>query len=190
MSYNLSDFTPSQVGMAFIIVGLCIVAIFTIIPKVVSGIKITYNAIANISKKQEERLSRKKQIDKNTQDIAGINNKIDHLTTTLTSFISENKKTNESIIKSVDDLKQNEINKEIKRIRKEILDFSDDLKDGRTKGNKQFKRIFGLAQEYSHLIKDNHLDNGYFETEFAYIKRTYDRWCDEGKFAEKGGWDE
>lgn len=190
MSYNLSDFTPSQIGMAFVIVALCIVAILTIIPKVISGLKITYGAITNVSKKQAENVARKKQIDKNTQDIADINNKIDSLTTTLTSFIHENKKSNESIMKSVNDLKQNEINKEIKKIRKEVLDFSDDLKDGRTKGNKQFKRIFSLAQEYTHLIKDNHLDNGYFETEFAYIRRTYDKWCDEGRFAERGDTDE
>ena len=74
---------------------------------------------------------------------------------------------------TVTDMKAEDEEKEIKRIRREILNFSDELRSGRTTSKESMDDILEMYDDYEQYIHDHHLTNGRMDMAIAYIKDYY-----------------
>lgn len=99
---------------------------------------------------------KEKAIESHSKEIVNLNNKID------------------SIIKSVDEITEIYNQRESKRLRREILKFSDKLRDGKAPSQDSFEDIFECNESYEELIHKTGTKNGFTEREMAFIQRKYD----------------
>lgn len=74
---------------------------------------------------------------------------------------------------TVTDMKTEDEAKEIKRMRREILNFSDELRSGRTTSKESMDDILEMYDDYEQYIHDHHLTNGRMDMAIAYIKDYY-----------------
>ena len=74
---------------------------------------------------------------------------------------------------TVTDMKAEDEEKEIKRMRREILNFSDELRSGRTTSKESMDDILEMYDDYEQYIHDHHLTNGRMDMAIAYIKDYY-----------------
>lgn len=63
---------------------------------------------------------------------------------------------------------------EARRLRREILKFSDKLREGGTPSKDAFEDIFDNNQEYLNLIDKTGIPNGFTEREMSYVTKRYD----------------
>lgn len=74
---------------------------------------------------------------------------------------------------SVTDMRAASEAKDMKRTRREILNFSDALRSGRTTSKESIDDILEMYDDYEQYIHDNHLTNGRMDMAITYIKDYY-----------------
>lgn len=181
---NLSQLSVVQIVTAFFIVATVLVAAGAITPKIINSTKNISSLIYDIMQKHQNKKEKYKQIERNTQNIAIMNDKIDSLLYTLNQFIAENKETNGKIINQLEDFREEQLHKQLDDMRAFVLGFANSLK---TQPNikhtvKEYLNVIETGTKYHAIIEEKGLENGAFDVEFAFIKRDYNRRLDERDF--------
>ena len=99
---------------------------------------------------------KEKAIESHSNEINNLNTKVD------------------SILVSIDEIIATYNQRESKRLRREILKFSDKLRDGKIPSQDSFEDIFDCNESYEELIHHTGTKNGFTEREMAFIQRKYD----------------
>lgn len=82
----------------------------------------------------------------------------------------------------LEEVKRQRMDDEKDRIRWEILDFANSLRNGGAHTKDEFQHIFALNDKYEKLLELTNDTNGVFEVEYEFIKKTYARIQDENAF--------
>jgi uncharacterized membrane protein YheB (UPF0754 family) len=70
----------------------------------------------------------------------------------------------------------------VESLRREILDFSDDLMHGMKKTKENFNYIIALHDKYDRFIETNGLENGQVDLAFDYISNKYKEYQENNSF--------
>lgn len=100
--------------------------------------------------------NKEKAIENHSNEINNLNTKVD------------------SILVHIDEIKTTYNQREAKRLRREILKFSDKLRDGKIPSQDSFEDIFDCNESYEELIHNTGIKNGFTEHEMTFIQRKYD----------------
>lgn len=79
----------------------------------------------------------------------------------------------DALQESVDKLSELSDQREARRLRGEILKFSEGLRRGKTPTKDAFRNIFDYNEEYENLIEKRDIKNGYTEREMEFVKQMY-----------------
>lgn len=90
------------------------------------------------------------------KDMEEIKEKVDRVADTLNIVIEEDDK------------------REARRLRREILKFSDGLRNGKTYSRDAFQDIMESNEEYENIILRRNITNGFTEHEMTFIEKKYD----------------
>jgi len=101
-------------------------------------------------------------MDTHTKGIAKLNNDI-----------SEIKGKLDTVIASLDDITESADQREARRLRREILKFSDGIRNGKTYSRDAFQDIMESNEEYERIINRRDIKNGFTEQEMAFIVKKY-----------------
>ena len=74
---------------------------------------------------------------------------------------------------SMDKLTQLFLNKEIKDIRWEILNFCTSLSNGKKYNREAYAHVFSTYERYEQILEENNLENGLIEGSMGFIKERY-----------------
>jgi len=103
-----------------------------------------------------------KIIDENTssiqvlnKEIEGINDKVD------------------TILESLDSIREDADQREARRLRREILKFSDGIRNGKTYSRDAFQDIMESNEEYERIINRRDIKNGFTEQEMSFVIKKY-----------------
>ena len=96
-----------------------------------------------------------KGIDKLNMDINEIKGKIDN------------------VLDALDAMKESSDQRESRRLRREILKFSDGIRSGKVYSRDAFQDIMESNEEYERIIEVRDIKNGFTEQEMAYIIKKY-----------------
>lgn len=179
---DITQFSAGQIVLAFFIVFCVIIALGTMLPKITSSLKNVWNLVNSVFTQKQKTQERNAQIDKNTKDIDDINQKLDEIVITLSTIVSDNKKSNEEIIKKVEKLEKNNIVTRIEQNRSLIMNFINSCKNKHLHSIGEYQNIFKLAENYHNTIAEYEIDNGAFEIEYEWFKRHYQWCCDRNNF--------
>jgi len=64
-------------------------------------------------------------------------------------------------------------NNETDRLRYEILDFGNSLKNGRRHFDDEYKHIFAIHEKYKRILAEREMENGVTDVEYKYITDRY-----------------
>lgn len=103
-----------------------------------------------------------KKIEAHSEQIAALGEKIDKVTIKL-----------DSCIETIGMLKSEATAREARRLRKGILQFADDLREGRKPSLDMYKEIFQSNREYLDIINSTGMKNGFTEQEMEWIELNY-----------------
>ena len=84
-----------------------------------------------------------------------------------------------------DKIEQMELNKTIKKLRWDIINFASDLPRREIIPLEQYNIIFNYIKEYEKIIEDNGLTNGQVESSVHVIKKRYEHDLEAGVFDDK-----
>lgn len=84
-----------------------------------------------------------------------------------------------------DKIEQMELNKTIKKLRWDIINFASDLPRREIIPLEQYNIIFNYIKEYEKIIEDNGLTNGQVESSVHVIKKRYEHDLEAGMFDDK-----
>lgn len=84
-----------------------------------------------------------------------------------------------------DKIEQMELNKTIKKLRWDIINFASDLPRRENIPLEQYNIIFNYIKEYEKIIEDNGLTNGQVESSVHVIKKRYEHDLETGVFDDK-----
>lgn len=84
-----------------------------------------------------------------------------------------------------DKIEQMELNKTIKKLRWDIINFASDLTRRENIPLEQYNIIFNYIKEYEKIIEDNGLTNGQVESSVHVIKKRYEHDLETGVFDDK-----
>ena len=84
-----------------------------------------------------------------------------------------------------DKIEQMELNKTIKKLRWDIINFASDLPRRENIPLEQYNIIFNDIKEYEKIIEDNGLTNGQVESSVHVIKKRYEHDLEAGVFDDK-----
>ena len=84
-----------------------------------------------------------------------------------------------------DKIEQMELNKTIKKLRWDIINFASDLPRRENIPLEQYNIIFNDIKEYEKIIEDNGLTNGQVESSVHVIKKRYEHDLEAGMFDDK-----
>ena len=84
-----------------------------------------------------------------------------------------------------DKIEQMELNKAIKKLRWDIINFASDLPRRENIPLEQYNIIFNYIKEYEKIIEDNGLTNGQVESSVHVIKKRYEHDLEAGVFDDK-----
>ena len=84
-----------------------------------------------------------------------------------------------------DKIEQMELNKTIKKLRWDIINFASDLTRRENIPLEQYNIIFNYIKEYEKIIEDNGLTNGQVESSVHVIKKRYEHDLEAGVFDDK-----
>jgi len=116
-----------------------------------------YRAFRNdFEKRNKKVLEHDVTIENINKDLSAMNNKIDNITDILN--------------KVVVDADQ----REARRLRREILKFSDNIRNGKTPSKDAFQDIIESNAEYENIIAKRQIKNGFTEHEMVFIENKYD----------------
>ena len=96
-----------------------------------------------------------KGIDELNRDIGEIKSKID------------------TVIDGLDEIRENADQREARRLRREILKFSDGIRSGKMYSRDAFQDIMESNEEYERIIEIRNIKNGFTEQEMAYVIKKY-----------------
>ena len=82
-------------------------------------------------------------------------------------------------------IEQMELNKTIKKLRWDIINFASDLPRRENIPLEQYNIIFNYIKEYEKIIEDNGLTNGQVESSVHVIKKRYEHDLETGVFDDK-----
>ena len=82
-------------------------------------------------------------------------------------------------------IEQMELNKTIKKLRWDIINFASDLTRRENIPLEQYNIIFNYIKEYEKIIEDNELTNGQVESSVHVIKKRYEHDLEAGVFDDK-----
>lgn len=105
-----------------------------------------------------------KSIDDHEAKIQAINTDISNLSDKVDTIIKQMKEFNDIYDQ-----------REARRLRREILKFSDGLRDGKIPSRDAFRDIINSNQEYVRLIAKTGCPNGYTEAEMEFVKSKYQK---------------
>lgn len=88
--------------------------------------------------------------------------------------VSEIKEKIDTVIDSLNQVSENADKREARRLRREILKFSDGIRDGKTYSKDAFQDIIESNEEYRNIITRRNINNGFTEHEMLYILKKYD----------------
>ena len=92
---------------------------------------------------------------------------------TLNKDIGEIKGKMDTILESLDGIKEEADQREARRLRREILKFGDNIRNGKTYSRDAFQDIIESNEEYERIIKRRSINNGFTEQEMVYIVKKY-----------------
>lgn len=101
-------------------------------------------------------------IDMHTKDIKELN-----------KDIGEIKGKMDTILDSLDTIKEEADQREARRLRREILKFSDNIRSGKTLSRDAFQDIIESNEEYERIIEKRNIKNGFTEQEMSFIIKKY-----------------
>lgn len=79
----------------------------------------------------------------------------------------------DKILESITALSSTSDEREARRLRREILKFSDNLRLGKHPSKDSFEDIFDCNEQYEILISKSGIKNGYTEQEMKFVKNVY-----------------
>ena len=82
-------------------------------------------------------------------------------------------------------IEQKELDKQIKKLRWDIINFASDLPRRENIPLEQYNIIFNDIKEYEKIIEDNGLTNGQVESSVHVIKKRYEHDLEAGRFDDK-----
>ena len=101
-------------------------------------------------------------IELHTEQINSLGSKVDIITEKM-----------DYCINALDSLRDESTEREARRLRKGILQFADDLRDGRKPSLDMYREIFESNREYLSIISRTGLKNGFTEREMEWIEQNY-----------------
>ena len=87
--------------------------------------------------------------------------------------ISEIKGKVDSVLDALEGIKESADQREARRLRREILKFSDGIRSGKTYSRDAFQDIMESNEEYERIIAVRDITNGFTEQEMAYVIKKY-----------------
>lgn len=103
-----------------------------------------------------------KKIELHSEQIETLGSKIDVVTNKM-----------DYCINAIDSLKSEAEEREARRLRKGILQFADELREGRKPSLDMYREIFESNREYLAIISKTGLKNGFTEREMEWIEKNY-----------------
>ena len=95
------------------------------------------------------------KIEELNKDVGEINGKID------------------DVLAALDSIKEDADQREARRLRREILKFGDNIRNGKTFSRDAFQDIMESNEEYENIIKRREIKNGFTEQEMIFIVKKY-----------------
>lgn len=86
--------------------------------------------------------------------------------------------------KEVDDLKKEQIQKNIEQKRKIILDFANSLRQDKKHTVEEYENIIRVIDDYMIMCEKHNIKNGYIDIQSKYINDTYYMLSKTGRFKE------
>ena len=123
---------------------------------IMSGLNRYYKFKKDFEERNKKLEKHDAQIDKIDQDVKEIDKKVD------------------AILVSLDEVMENADQREARRLRREILKFSDNIRNGKSFSIDAFQDIIESNEEYERIIKKRNINNGFTEREMAFIVKKYD----------------
>lgn len=87
--------------------------------------------------------------------------------------ISEIKSKMDTVLTSLDNIMENADQREARRLRREILKFGDNIRNGKSFSKDAFQDIMESNEEYEKIISRRNLKNGFTEQEMIFIVKKY-----------------
>lgn len=115
-----------------------------------------YHKFKNKEEENDELMS------KHTQGIADLNKDISYIKEIL-----------DTVVTSLEDIKENSDQREARRLRREILKFSDGLRNDKIYSRDAFQDIMESNEEYDRIIEKHDIKNGFTEQEMTFITNKY-----------------
>ena len=78
------------------------------------------------------------------------------------------------VLASLDSIKEEADQREARRLRREILKFSDNIRNGKIFSRDAFQDIIESNEEYERIITRQNIKNGFTEHEMSFIENKYD----------------
>jgi len=91
----------------------------------------------------------------------------------LNKDVNEIKGKIDDVLDVLDSIKENADQREARRLRREILKFGDNIRNGKTFSKDAFQDIIESNEEYENIIKRRNLKNGFTEQEMVFIVKKY-----------------
>lgn len=111
----------------------------------------------------------KKAIEEKDEIINGHTNEIKDLK----NSVGEINAKMDSVLLSLDNIKEAADQREARRLRREILKFGDNIRNGKTFSKDAFQDIMESNEEYENIITRREIKNGFTEQEMIYIVKKY-----------------
>ena len=112
----------------------------------------------------------KNDVEKKDEDIKKHESEI----TQLNIDVSEIKGKIDTVIESLNKVSEDADQREARRLRREILKFSDGIRNGKTYSKDAFQDIMESNEEYKNIIARRSINNGFTEHEVLFIIKKYD----------------
>ena len=109
----------------------------------------------NVEEKDELMKKHTEGIDELYKNINDINEKVD------------------TVLSAIDSIKEDADQREARRLRREILKFGDNIRNGKTFSKDAFQDIIESNEEYENIITRRSIKNGFTEQEMVYIIKKY-----------------
>lgn len=115
-----------------------------------------YHKYRNNTKEKDELMQKHTEgINKLNSEISSINEKLG------------------GVIDTLDNIQNDADQREARRLRREILKFGDNIRNGKTFSRDAFQDIIESNEEYENIISRRNIKNGFTEQEMVYIVKKY-----------------
>ena len=177
---DVSQWSWQQIGMAFIIVIGCIIAIIIALPKITAGFKVIKEGTDYKKRVKEAHDAALKQLQENTEDIKALTQKVDDMAGIMTQFVVESNKKDQMLAESIERLEE-KINKvedvqredRLDRDRSEILEFANKVRKGSKMTINSWHHMFDIGGKYEQIIKEYNIPNDKFKAEYEWLRHHF-----------------